>query len=120
MKIRSGFVSNSSTSSFIVLVEEKYHNKVYENLHEYYKEFLPSVAHKKFLGKNIICFSGEYCSEDGMYLDNYDGEILDIKGNIIQNCGEDDDVMPLDILVGKYVNKLKEVTDDVIYITDCH
>jgi hypothetical protein len=44
MKIRNGFVSNSSSSSFVLLVDKKVHDKVFETLTDYEKKIISQIS----------------------------------------------------------------------------
>lgn len=57
MKIRNGFVSNSSSSSFIMLVKEEDHLKALEKLeHDYYRAVADAIMIKdKCFGIDVRC-----------------------------------------------------------------
>lgn len=68
MKIRNGFVSNSSSSSFIVIASLSNHKRVLEKLDEYEQRVVNAIMEKrskKFLGREIII--GEESNSDGWY-----------------------------------------------------
>jgi len=46
MKIRNGFVSNSSSSSFVIAVKKDVHEKVLKQLTEYEKDVIEQIAEK--------------------------------------------------------------------------
>ena len=46
MKIRTGFVSNSSSSSFVLIVKKELHDKVFETLNKYEKYVIEAVSHE--------------------------------------------------------------------------
>jgi len=65
MKIRSGFVSNSSSSSFIALIEPESFKELKESLNDLEKEVLEKLETDKvkLSGKNYIQFYS-YVGED--------------------------------------------------------
>ncbi len=46
MKVRNGFVSNSSSSSFVIAVKKDVHEKVLKQLTEYEKDVIEQIAEK--------------------------------------------------------------------------
>jgi len=65
MKIRNGFVSNSSTSSFTIIIERSAHDKIFKELPEWVKVIVKGIKEGspsygapiellKFLGKEVI------------------------------------------------------------------
>lgn len=107
MKIRCGFISNSSSSSFILITTKENHEKTLEKLDNYAKAVINSIASEsKVFGKNLVyitTFSGmggegtfdnididfngekpELYEEEGNYLafEKYQDEIIKDKGNV--------------------------------------
>ena len=83
MKIRSGFVSNSSTSSFVVVIKKEHHEKVMEAIQPYIKaciEALSPVA-KKFNGQDLISF-GTMTTMGGTQWEEIDVEFEGDIGNL--------------------------------------
>jgi len=77
MKVRQGFVSNSSSSSFVAIVEKKDFEKYIKSCHEYIKFMLKdgySKKEAKLAGKEFVIFSGEDNTEDGINLDGFKGK----------------------------------------------
>lgn len=46
MKVRNGFVSNSSSSSFVIAVKKEVHEEVLKQLTEYDKDIIEQMAEK--------------------------------------------------------------------------
>ena len=81
MKIRQGFVSNSSSSSFCIAVDKKVHTKVVEEVHPYIayiaKKYLNNsygVKEVKAFGKTILSYCGVFYTEELPSLEGYQGE----------------------------------------------
>jgi len=65
MKTRTGFVSNSSSSSFVVLTTKENHEKVMAELHEYAQDVIKSVLQEtKLFGKDMV-YIGDLERMDG-------------------------------------------------------
>ena len=90
MKIRNGFVSNSSSSSFVVIVDKEAHDRAVEQLkdHKYVeilKEILSCIGKDKFLGRPVVVISGYdahgersiggFCEYDWDYKEWIDDEV---------------------------------------------
>ena len=74
MKIRQGFVSNSSSSSFFVLISKEKHEQLLAQMHPYVASVLKALGAQqiKFLGHECLGFSymiGEYGTFDNLRLD---------------------------------------------------
>ena len=56
MKVRNGFVSNSSSSSFVCITTLENHQRAIQNVHPYTREVLKQVKfeEKDFLGHKVI------------------------------------------------------------------
>jgi len=90
MKIRSGFVSNSSSSSFVLVVAEDDHIKALESLDSYGKKFIEKLMMRWNIGgmnvRTAFCYNGDH--HDFQYIEIDDGEkeddwdLLDKKKNI--------------------------------------
>ena len=64
MKIRSGFVSNSSSSSFVAVVPMKIHEKVLEKNHPYVRAVVEALGSKRTVF-GIECFVTSTYSDQG-------------------------------------------------------
>ena len=69
MKMRHGFVSNSSSSSFTLITTEEEHQKIVDAMTEEHQKFVPHLVGYATLGKQkIVVFqdnSGEMFDYDG-------------------------------------------------------
>ena len=75
MKIRNGFVSNSSSSSFILIVDKEDHEKALALCDPYIKVVFDQeifLRNKKILGKDRLIAMGTVYSED--FMCDYEGE----------------------------------------------
>lgn len=112
MKVRTGFVSNSSSSSFVVVTTKENHEKALAECHPYVQAVVKKVAsHGEFLGRNIVHFGdlqlmgGESYTWGDFYLE-WDGETpVDEWGDSLCDYPEN----ALDI----YLEKLGERKEDV-------
>jgi hypothetical protein len=72
MKLRSGFVSNSSSSSFIILVTKEAHEEAMAKLHPWERTVVDCFMSEGKIGNQEICYGGQF-SNDGFdpfeYLD---------------------------------------------------
>lgn len=78
MKIRQGFVSNSSSSSFVQMTTKENHEKALEKLSPIGKAAIMELAcYEQFLGKDVVVIS-EYEDRDGngsLDIENFDVDI---------------------------------------------
>jgi len=74
MKVRSGFVSNSSSSSFFLITSLRNHEKVISNFTEYEKAVIDQIVTKydrKLFGIEIVVgeeFNGDWNTIEEMHL----------------------------------------------------
>jgi len=131
MKIRNGFVSNSSSSSFVLLTTEENHQKVLETYIGEDKEIIELITKnlfkkKKIFGKDMLQGEG-YMSDGEGWLTDIVTDYVDKKGDVLKGIcmiEDDDDSYELvgkfeDIFNG-YVNLLRKNEDEVFYNSDYH
>lgn len=99
MKIRQGFVTNSSSSSFIIIIKEETFKSHLEAAHEYTKSVIDKLDKetKVLFGTNVVIFTG-YST------DNY-GSFDDIS---VENIEAPDGVEGPDDAFYQFINKLPE------------
>ena len=120
MKIRSGFVSNSSSSSFVIVCKEEDHKQVLKTLHPYYKQWISQLtpAKQKFAGIDILVFS--------MFISREDEEAMAWEGEYPKEaeeyCGYNEDdtektekYVPCSTIIDIYVGKLKKISSEVVF-----
>jgi hypothetical protein len=80
---RLGFVSNSSSSSFVLITSKENHDKVYNELHPYCQAVIDNMFKHEycftnnFMGKEVVIFAvadGDYSWTDDFSDPEYDGE----------------------------------------------
>lgn len=79
MKTRKGFVSNSSSSSFVIIIEKEEYERALETVHPYIKAVVLAVgmSEDKFAGKDVVII-GTWSDASGSMFDymevDYEGE----------------------------------------------
>ena len=101
MKTRNGFVSNSSTSSFVLIMTKERYEESIKDYKKEEKKVIDSMASKsKFLGRDIVTFKN-LCDRGGesyLYLAMEDDseemkEIVDEYTYKMQRAAKKDDSM---------------------------
>lgn len=111
MKIRQGFVSNSSSSSFVLMAKKDEFLETLEEMHPYIKHMVGKSQEVPFGEDTMVMFMGVDSSEDHPYeLENYlEGEVLNRSGEVVGNIVPEAEV---EIYNYKWI-------DDVAYKGDC-
>jgi hypothetical protein len=119
VKTRSGFVSNSSSTSFMIVCKEEDHKKALEKLHPYYVEWIRQMLtpkEQKFAGQDVLVSYIYICSEDDEPIEwtgKYPKEAEDYYDDGNKS------VPGADIMT-KYINQLKKISKDVIVVEEGH
>lgn len=71
MKIRTGFVSNSSSSSFVLIVDENRYKEILETLSPLEKDIMSYITKISDIGSTKIVVVEGYSNEDGWTLSYY-------------------------------------------------
>jgi hypothetical protein len=119
MKIRSGFVSNSSSSSFILIANKEEFEKAVKKCHPFIKHVSNEIFEdKKILNQDVkYCFIHESTEDPWEYnLNEYTGNFLDSNGNEIE-INEDYLIFPSTV-VQEIISKMKK-KDYYTDYTDC-
>lgn len=65
MKIRAGFVTNSSSTAYTIIVDAEYFNEVIKTVHPYVAAVAKAlITADKFMGNDVITM-GYFCDMDG-------------------------------------------------------
>lgn len=112
MKFRTGFVSNSSSSSFVMIVDKDDHDKALENCSEYVKAVIATLEKTRiFKGNIIVIFMITLEPECDETFSNccpsYDGEIP---------IGSDGEEMNPETAYEEYKKELKKITQNIIVV----
>lgn len=75
MKIRNGFVSNSSSSSFVLVTTKENHEKVMKDLDSYAQAVIEAMSEEvKAFDKDLVYITKFYTSEGNSSFDDLDIE----------------------------------------------
>lgn len=120
MKIRNGWVSNSSSSSFVIFASREAFDAALEGLTDIEKKIANLFISKKsedFLGRKVYSYS--YCS--GNNGDYYYDQVRDVICNVALNENEDEDELNdkyMDFAFGGFeslvTKKAKEMGEGVL------
>lgn len=113
MKRRLGFVSNSSSSSFVLVTTQEAHQKALAKLTKFEAAVIGDVTlEQKFLGRSVMVYH-ELETPGGGWYDDYDlSEFEDLYD------GEDIDEEYVPEIVEKYKEILKEIAPDEVLESD--
>jgi len=77
MKIRHGFVSNSSTTSFLIVVPSEVNDECLNKIHPYFKADLEACRPKRLKvgNEDVVVYSRIESTEDVEPVYGYEGEI---------------------------------------------
>jgi len=123
VKIRNGFVSNSSSSSFFTAVTKEGHEKVLSKMNDLEKTVVEAIVRKgKFAGIDIFTLSK---SQDAGDFDSLEDELSGVISTIInelEDKGEkfyEDDVCD-DVYdaVSEYQSKVSELGENMCIVHD--
>ena len=118
MKIRIGFVSNSSTSSFICVLTVEAYNKLLEELHPFVRACVEQCLHCKdgTLPSDVKIKVLQYYSEMG----GADGELayvnVDYDGEVPDSVDDPGDKMSH----YEAINTFEEMVEEIETIVDWH
>lgn len=110
MKIRTGFVSNSSSSSFCLIVKKSDYDSVFEGMSSLEKEIIDYVKPKqlKAFGLDLVKIN-TFHSEDYFTLsDFYSEKATKEEKEIMEDCGAGEF---LDIIINK-LQEFDHIEDD--------
>lgn len=119
MKRRSGFVSNSSSSSYVIVCPKADCDTAYEGLHPYYKAWVDerlSTKEKNFYGVPVIA-SSIFISTDDCEPIDYDGELPDEAEDVLgwaEEGEEEQKWVPDWEIISIYIDALRKVNSEII------
>ena len=128
MKIRVGFVSNSSSTSYVIVVKQDDHNEVVNGMHPYYKAWFGEWEKdcQDLFGEKVYLMTLQTSTEDEEPFE-FDGELPPEAekywGSIWDEKGEkwieeeDHDVKHVSVtkIMNKYKTALKDADKECIF-----
>lgn len=114
MKTRCGFVSNSSSSSFVVVCPKDQFDRYVEKAHPFYRMWAKSfrLPTQKFLGKECVVISGMFSSEDPSGMESYGCKNLPKD---VSNYGDKEKpTFDSREIMSNFVDELKKNCEDLI------
>lgn len=95
MKIRKGFVSNSSSSSFIIVCNSEKELKLILSKYEEFKEFYKKIIDYDDIEENLLCEVDERYLKD-FFVDYYKYSDQKITNNMLES------------IINNFINEIKE------------
>ena len=119
MKTRNGFVSNSSSTSFVIICPKKAFDNYTKKAHPFYKawikEYHSNLETKKFLGEEVIIINEIISSEDSYGLEEWKGKLPEE----VNNYGDNDETnFDGREVLGAIAEGLERFSKDVISIQE--
>jgi len=101
MKIRTGFVSNSSSSSFVIVISKEVHDKILDEYNEIDRLMINHILDKPFplSGKRFVSLNTIIGGDNG---DNFEEIFDDIKEDLLEKAKETLPEWELDDFVDEY------------------
>ena len=123
MKVRSGFVSNSSSSSFVCIATRESHEKAMAKLNEKDRQLVEQCVSFKKFGNEELALVAVYSSNEGASshsgdFTHCDARAADLSDYDIRDEQEDEEwTIPLDDALNRYrviIDKDKKATSVTI------
>ena len=115
MKIRNGFVSNSSSSSFVLVTTTENWERVKKELHPFEVKVAESILGKErtFLGQEVVSFS-TWCTEGGSwaeyaYIDDWREYLEDVKDSFYSKSSSGACIAAWEVVQKKFCENEEQV-----------